>query len=77
MGIQSEIKTFEKDKDFTEIEDNFLEFFCKSEEEPYLRIFLDSDPISETLAPLDILSGSTNTNYSWRRAVHNIPVPEE
>ncbi|XP_074027878.1 uncharacterized protein isoform X1 [Leptinotarsa decemlineata] len=59
MGIQSEIKTFEKDKDFTEIEDNFLEFFCKSEEEPYLRIFLDSDPISETLAPLDILSDST------------------
>ncbi|XP_074042259.1 uncharacterized protein [Leptinotarsa decemlineata] len=48
-----------KDKDFTEIEDDFLEFFCKSKEEPYLRIFSNSDPISETLAPLDILSDST------------------
>ncbi|XP_074040377.1 uncharacterized protein [Leptinotarsa decemlineata] len=59
MGIQSEIKILIKDKDFTEIDDDVLEFFCKSKEEPYFRIFLNSDPISETLAPLDIFSDSS------------------
>ncbi|KAG5862208.1 hypothetical protein JTB14_023928 [Gonioctena quinquepunctata] len=45
-----------KDKDFTEVDEDVLEFFCKSREEPYLRVFLASDSTESFAPPLGRLS---------------------
>ncbi|KAG5895286.1 hypothetical protein JTB14_029119 [Gonioctena quinquepunctata] len=45
-----------KDKDFTEVDEDVLEFFCKSREEPYLRVFLTSDSTESFAPPLGRLS---------------------
>ncbi|KAG5897943.1 hypothetical protein JTB14_021123 [Gonioctena quinquepunctata] len=45
-----------KDKDFTEVDEDVLEFFCESREEPYLRVFLASDSTESFAPPLGRLS---------------------
>ncbi|KAG5870397.1 hypothetical protein JTB14_017709 [Gonioctena quinquepunctata] len=56
IGVEEDTSIIIKDKDFTEVDEDVLEFFCKSREEPYLRVFLASDSTESFAPPLGRLS---------------------
>ncbi|KAG5865141.1 hypothetical protein JTB14_002588 [Gonioctena quinquepunctata] len=56
IGVEEDTSIIIKDKDFTEVDEDVLEFFCKTREEPYLRVFLASDSTESFAPPLGRLS---------------------